>query len=87
MHCLLTHHCLWEFSAGKNQCVDVSTILAYTDYINIIGRIKTAMMEAFVKLEEAGTRMHLQLNQGKQLYVNDKKRLLCGPQKFRNRIL
>jgi hypothetical protein len=65
-------------------------ILSYADDIDIIGRTEKAMKEAFVNLEKAARKMHLQINQGKTKYMPVTKQictdgptyLKIGPYKF-----
>jgi hypothetical protein len=54
--------------------------LAYADDIDIIGRTQTAMKEAFINLEKAEKKMHLQINQEKTKYMPvTKKACTDGP--------
>jgi sorting nexin-29 len=65
-------------------------ILAYADDIDIIGRTRAAMIEAFTSLEKAAKGMNLFVNQEKTKYVPVTKKSLAsyphylevGPYKF-----
>jgi hypothetical protein len=55
-------------------------ILAYADYIDIIGRAQKAMKEAFTNLEKAARKMNLQINEGNTKYMPVTKKICTdGP--------
>ena len=55
-------------TSGSISCKSVQ-VLSYADDIDIIGKTQSAVIEAFISIENAAKRMDLHINQGRTKYV------------------